>query len=575
MSGLFVAERLETRCLLTGVTAGFDSVAGLLTVTGTSVADQITIRRVATTSGAKIDVLAGTTSQLIKSVSANLLKRITVNAGGGDDKVTVAGTPGQTVAQPMTVNGGPGNDRLMSGDGNDTLNGGDGNDVLVSSRGADVFSGGAGIDEVTYASETAVNVSADGIANDGRTSGVGTTTSTRERDNVLADVENLRGGAGNDVLKATANTAATLWGGGGNDTLLSGNASDSLFGDAGSDRLLGGAGNDKLFGGDGDDELNGAAGADQFNAGTGNDVLVALDNGFGDHLTGGIGNDIVWADRSSTGSDTFCDPSTFENSRTVRFVSSFANGADRTLDGDRFADPLSVGYYQSFAGKPLFAAGGPTIADVTQGDAANCWLMAPLAAIAQRSPLAVRAMVADFGDGTYGVALGGRYYRVDADLAVQYSGTPAYAALGNGGSLWAALVEKAYAIHRNVGTGDTRGDYAALNWGDPTELFQTLKAAGTGWGYHASNGGTSFASELYQRWAAGESITLSTGSTPPMGLTTLHTYTVASVTISSTGTVTGLRLRNPWGGADAMIDLTPQALAPYEFWTGFGNMNLA
>jgi Ca2+-binding RTX toxin-like protein len=67
-----------------------------------------------------------------------------VNAGGGDDSVTVAAN----VAIPVTLRGGPGQDRLVGGAGADKLVGGAGNDVLIGRGGADSLFGGSGDDRL-------------------------------------------------------------------------------------------------------------------------------------------------------------------------------------------------------------------------------------------------------------------------------------------------------------------------------------------------------------------------------------------------------------------------------------------
>lgn len=65
-----------------------------------------------------------------------------VNAGGGDDEVTV--TPKVTI--PVTMRGGEGNDLLRGGGGHDKLIGGAGKDWLYGQRGDDALYGGAGVD---------------------------------------------------------------------------------------------------------------------------------------------------------------------------------------------------------------------------------------------------------------------------------------------------------------------------------------------------------------------------------------------------------------------------------------------
>ena len=65
-----------------------------------------------------------------------------VNAGGGDDRVRLAGS----VAVPVTMRGGPGDDTLIGGSSADRLIGGVGDDRLIGGRGADRLYGGPGDD---------------------------------------------------------------------------------------------------------------------------------------------------------------------------------------------------------------------------------------------------------------------------------------------------------------------------------------------------------------------------------------------------------------------------------------------
>lgn len=68
-----------------------------------------------------------------------------VNAGPGDDSVVVA----SDVPIPVTLRGGPGNDRLHGGGGDDKLVGGPGNDVLRGRSGSDSLFGGPGADRLS------------------------------------------------------------------------------------------------------------------------------------------------------------------------------------------------------------------------------------------------------------------------------------------------------------------------------------------------------------------------------------------------------------------------------------------
>jgi len=67
-----------------------------------------------------------------------------VNGNGGNDSVAV----GKTVPVPVTLRGGPGDDKLIGGMASDKLLGGAGNDVLVGRAGNDWLAGSTGDDKL-------------------------------------------------------------------------------------------------------------------------------------------------------------------------------------------------------------------------------------------------------------------------------------------------------------------------------------------------------------------------------------------------------------------------------------------
>jgi Ca2+-binding RTX toxin-like protein len=75
---------------------------------------------------------------------ATAISGFEVNAGGGDDSVTVAAE----VPVPVTLRGGPGDDRLVGGANSDKLVGGSGNDTLVGRALHDALFGGPGDDRL-------------------------------------------------------------------------------------------------------------------------------------------------------------------------------------------------------------------------------------------------------------------------------------------------------------------------------------------------------------------------------------------------------------------------------------------
>jgi Ca2+-binding RTX toxin-like protein len=254
---------------------------------------------------------------------------------GGDGNDALVGLDGADV-----LDAGAGNDILAGGEGNDILRGGDGADELgvtvrfndpdinqvvqvtengddtlegdagddtldggpgakswnygvpnpaplpptAAANGADRLSGGDGSDQVTYVNRTSsVDVTLDGLANDG---GAG------EGDNVSPDVERVTGGSGSDRLT----------GGPGDDALDGGPGADVLAGGAGADTLVGGADDevrDELDGGPGDDALNGGPGNDLLRGGDGADGLDG--DGGDDTMDGGPGDDQL---RGGTANDT-------------------------------------------------------------------------------------------------------------------------------------------------------------------------------------------------------------------------------------------------------------------------------
>ncbi|HEX8105360.1 MAG TPA: hypothetical protein VF533_22280 [Solirubrobacteraceae bacterium] len=135
---------------------------------------------------------------------------------------------------------------LDGGAGADTLRGGDGSDRIIpgSSRsggadGADDADGGRGIDGLYYTGRLyRVAVSLDGVRNDGADPNRDGASSATEEGDLIAGFENVRGGAGPDLLVARGPEANILTGGPGADVL------DAFDGSSVVDKLICGAGAD-------------------------------------------------------------------------------------------------------------------------------------------------------------------------------------------------------------------------------------------------------------------------------------------------------------------------------------------
>jgi Ca2+-binding RTX toxin-like protein len=221
-------------------------------------------------------------------------------AGENDDIFSsVENVVGGSVADVLT--GHAEANRLVGGGGNDTLSGLGGNDAFDGGAGADVLNGGDGTDIADYSTRAAALVlDADGAADDGEAG---------ENDRVQADVEHLKGGTGNDLFPAgsaldgpdrfTGNAGldtidyssrsggVKVHKGGGQDgesgegdtvdfdveNVKGGSGNDQIDGSVDANLLLGGAGDDIINAGNGDDHVDGGPGGDTMSGGAGSDIV--------------------------------------------------------------------------------------------------------------------------------------------------------------------------------------------------------------------------------------------------------------------------------------------------------------
>jgi Ca2+-binding RTX toxin-like protein len=165
-----------------------------------------------------------------------------VVTGSGDDVVT-----GTTADEAFSL--GAGADSVNAGPGNDIVDAGAGDDLVRGGFGTDVVDGGPGRDIATYDERSAaepISVTLQTPGDDG---------SPGEHD-TLVGIEDVIGGASNDVLA----------GDDGPNTLVGGPGVNTLIGAGGDDVLLGGDARDVIDGGLGRDALHGAGDDDSINA---------------------------------------------------------------------------------------------------------------------------------------------------------------------------------------------------------------------------------------------------------------------------------------------------------------------
>lgn len=174
-------QSLESRLMMAAAPVTLSYLSGVLTVTGTTANDVMTI----TQSGSTWTITdnAYSTTQSYVGVT-----QLVVNGGDGSDKISA------NTAVNTSLNGGTGNDTLIGSNLTDIFVGGDGNDSLVGNGGADKFFGGAGNDTLSG-----------GAGNDTLFGGTGN--------------DSIVGNDGDDVIITIGGgTASTLFGGNGNDS---------------------------------------------------------------------------------------------------------------------------------------------------------------------------------------------------------------------------------------------------------------------------------------------------------------------------------------------------------------------
>lgn len=297
---------------------------------------------------------AGNDTLVVNSLDSGA-RAVTVFGGAGNDSITgsslsdlIHGDAGNDTISGTGGNdslfGGADNDRLLGGSGSDFMQGNDGHDFVDGggtsgdsvggNLGDDTVSGGAG-DNTLYEGGEVLSITLTNTA----IHGLGNDTFSNINSYVVVGSE-----AGN-VIDLTAMTlSATVYGNGGNDTILGGSALDAL---------LGMDGNDVLVGNGGPDNLNGGAGADSLDGGDGNDRLNGL-GGSNDSLRGGLGDDTF---TGGSGSDLIIE------SADVNFVLTPTRltglGTDRIVDAEGVR--LTGGASNNTLDARLFTAGAVTL----------------------------------------------------------------------------------------------------------------------------------------------------------------------------------------------------------------------
>ncbi|MBY0322259.1 MAG: VCBS domain-containing protein [Reyranella sp.] len=239
-----------------------------------------------------------------QGVTVNLLTNTATDNWGGTDTLSgIESVTGSNLADTLTLGnvngtarGRGGNDNLVGGTGNDSFFGGSGNDTINGGTGTDTVNyGDDGLDSAGAATQGAtVNLS------------TGTATDSWGGSDTLAGIENVTGSNFNDTITGD-NNANSLTGLSGNDTLNGSGGNDNLNGGAGNDTLDGGTGTDtaNYIGSSGAVTVNLVAGTATGDSSIGSDTLISIEavqgTAFDDTISGNsVANNLFGREGSDT-----------------------------------------------------------------------------------------------------------------------------------------------------------------------------------------------------------------------------------------------------------------------------------
>ena len=296
----------------------------------------------------------------------------TVNGSQYNDEL-IANDKGNTLL------GQDGADQITGGLGSDYLDGGLGSDIFKlgsnnANNGNDTIIGGSSIDTIDYSDITDSKVGIS-VTLDGKESNTVVFSSVSSID-VIKEIENVTGGAGNDTINGDDKTNVLI-GNAGDDKLSGNDGSDTLFGNDNDDILDGGKGSDTLFGGKGSDTLIGGEGIDYIDGGEGEENSIGDSIDFSGVTSGPLSLNLmnVNAEDYSRANVNYADDDylkNIENIKATKFDDMVMGDNDKnvlegltgndtligengndTLKGGRGDDIFKAGLYDSTSGNNL------------------------------------------------------------------------------------------------------------------------------------------------------------------------------------------------------------------------------
>jgi hypothetical protein len=363
----------------------------------------------------------------------------------------------------------------------------------------------------------------------------------------------ITGTTGNDsIVVAQSGSTFTIVANGSTQTVTGNFAQLAIYGEAGDDSITVQASvniTTMLYGGSGNNTIVDLSPKKGY--------IVTIDSGT-DNVTGNGINTSFWVNPSDTVNASATEKAGGDIHKVTGFYQPVtttpgaAGYVSTTLDGSKLPDPTDSGTLVTMDNS-LWGT-GPTMSDVNQGSVGDCYFLAPLQSMALMQPAKLQELAVDLGDGTYAVQFQRNgttsYVRVDGDLPAGYFDGLAYAHPTNGGPMWTAIMEKAYALFR---TG--ANTYDSLNWGWTGTTFSDFGVGS--FMFSSSNGATSIWTQLTTALAGKKAVAAITNGTIASSAPLIGSHAYSVVSTSIIGGVQYLTLRNPWGIDGAGNDSNP------------------
>jgi hypothetical protein len=239
---------------------------------------------------------------------------------------------------------------------------------------------------------------------------------------------------------------------------------------------------------------------------------------------------------------------TYTGTGSIHRVGTFAGGVSKAT-GAALADPTDAGTTMT-VNASLFGT-GPVTADVNQGESGDCFFMASLAAFTVQNPNVLVQSAVDMGDGTYVVQFKTFNSTTFVRVSNVFSTGPVngfmFASPGPDGSIWAPVMEKAFADYR---TGANTYNSIASGW--MAEVYSDFGVTFSNIEVSPAITQTALYNMLSADLNAGDPVTFGTPISPP-DLVGDHAYTLVSISLDSNG-VAHYLVRNPWGVSGDQIE---------------------